>query len=324
MISSPRIAAGLLAVPLLGFACSRGNDNTIEGTGTIEHLEVDVAPLVPARVVRLLVDEGDAVQEGQTVAILTNVGAVPEVGAREAALRSAQEQLRDLEAGARTGEIRQAEAELRAAQSDAAHAQREAERAASLYAAAAISAQELETARSAATVASQRVRAAEAALRLLQEGTRPAQIRAARAEVDAARAALEGAQRSAGELTLVTPVRGTVSLRVANPGEVINAGAPVVTVARSDSLWVRIFLNQRDFARIRVGDEATARLDDFPRRAFPARVVAVADRAEFTPRVALTEAERADLLFGVKLSLADTTGTLKAGLPVTVRISPRQ
>lgn len=316
------LALGLASVLAVG--CSRGTNDLIEGTGTIEHFEVDVAPLVPARVVRLLVDEGDVVRAGQTVAILTNVGAVPEVSAREAALRSAQEQVRDLEAGARSAEIAQAEAELRAAQADAALAEREAQRASSLYGAAAISAQEMESARSAAAVAVQRVRATQSALRLLNEGTRPARIRAARAEVDAARAALEAARRSAGELTLETPVRGTVSLRVADPGEVINPGAPVVTVARSDSLWVRIYLNQEDFARVRVGDRATARLDDFRRRAFPARVVALANRAEFTPRVALTEDERADLLFGVRLSLTDTTGMLKAGMPVTVRISPRR
>jgi HlyD family secretion protein len=50
----------------------------------------------------------------------------------------------------------------------------------------------------------------------------------------------------------------------------------------------------------------------------PGRVVASRDRAEFTPRVALTEEERADLVFGVKVAIADTTGALRAGLPVTV------
>jgi HlyD family secretion protein len=49
-------------------------------------------------------------------------------------------------------------------------------------------------------------------------------------------------------------------------------------------------------------------------------VVSVATQAEFTPRVALTEKERADLLFGVKLDISDTTGTFKAGLPATVTI----
>jgi HlyD family secretion protein len=47
--------------------------------------------------------------------------------------------------------------------------------------------------------------------------------------------------------------------------------------------------------------------------------VAINPKAEFTPRIALTERERADLLFGVKVALSDTTRALKPGLPVTVR-----
>jgi HlyD family secretion protein len=46
----------------------------------------------------------------------------------------------------------------------------------------------------------------------------------------------------------------------------------------------------------------------------------VSTTAEFTPRIALTEKERADLVFGVKVTLEDTTGMLKAGLPATVQI----
>jgi HlyD family secretion protein len=48
--------------------------------------------------------------------------------------------------------------------------------------------------------------------------------------------------------------------------------------------------------------------------------VAINNKAEFTPRVALTEEERADLLFGVKIAFHDSAGRLKPGLPITVRI----
>ena len=52
--------------------------------------------------------------------------------------------------------------------------------------------------------------------------------------------------------------------------------------------------------------------------------VAIATRAEFTPRVALTEKERADLLFGVKVELTDTASVAKPGLPVTVSFNPAE
>ena len=68
------------------------------------------------------------------------------------------------------------------------------------------------------------------------------------------------------------------------------------------------------------GQAATAHLDGFPDHPFQGRVVAISPTAEFTPRIALTEKERADLVFGVKVALEDTTGMLKAGLPATVEI----
>jgi HlyD family secretion protein len=74
---------------------------------------------------------------------------------------------------------------------------------------------------------------------------------------------------------------------------------------------------------VNVGDTATAVLDAFPDRVFHGRVTSIATRAEYTPRVALTERERADLLYGVRVDFEDSTGMLKAGLPVTVRFTPR-
>jgi HlyD family secretion protein len=74
---------------------------------------------------------------------------------------------------------------------------------------------------------------------------------------------------------------------------------------------------------VRQGQAAVARLDGFPKRPIPGRVVAINPQAEFTPRVALTEGERADLLFGVKVALTDTTGLLRAGLPATVTLDEK-
>jgi HlyD family secretion protein len=81
---------------------------------------------------------------------------------------------------------------------------------------------------------------------------------------------------------------------------------------------VRVYLSTRVLPGVREGDHAVARLDGYPAHPIPGRVVAISPRAEFTPRIALTEEERADLLFGVKVALSDTTGLLRPGLPATV------
>lgn len=309
---------------LLLASCSGADDRSIEGTGTIEVVEMDVASLIPARVSRVLVEEGQSVRAGDTLVLLTQAATSSEVEIRRAAVSRAEALLRDLEAGARPAEVRQTSAEVAAADAEAARLARDYLRAQALFAGGAISRQEMELARTQATVAAQRASAARQGRQLVVEGARPERVRAARADVEAARAALDAARGTAAELALTAPETGTIIRRLADPGEALAAGETVVTVGRTDSLWVRIYLSPAAVARIRVGDPATGVLDDFPERKFAGRVAAVASSAEFTPRVALTERERADLLFGVKVTFDDGTGTLKAGLPVTVRIEPRR
>jgi HlyD family secretion protein len=156
----------------------------------------------------------------------------------------------------------------------------------------------------------------------VREGARPEQIAAARAAVAAARAALAGARQTATDLVITSPVAGTVLSRHVEPGEVLAAGVSGTTVADPARPFVRIYVDATHFARLTVGQAATVVLDAMPDRPFRGRIAALSDHAEFTPRVALTKDERADLMFGVKVELGDTSSALKAGLPVTVRITP--
>ena len=137
-----------------------------------------------------------------------------------------------------------------------------------------------------------------------------------------ARAALDAAQRTASDLVLLAPVSGMVMLRNAEPGEVLGAGFSAMTIGELARPYVRIYVNQRVLPRVRLGAHAEGFLDGLPDHPFNGEVEAINNKAEFTPRVALTEEERADLLFGVKVAFHDSTSMLKPGLPITVRITP--
>lgn len=308
------VTVGVLVV--LAGAC-RGADSTT-ATGTLELVETDVAPIVPARVLRVFVDEGMTVRTGDTLATLTQVTTRTDIDGARARLRAAEATLADLEAGARPAEIDRAQAELRATEAEAVRTASDLQRSQQLIQSRVISQQQLDNARAAAAAAASRRAAAAEALRLLQEGARPEQVRAARAEVAAARSALAAAEAMAGDLVLRAPVDGRVMGRHVEPGEVIGAGTPAVTIGDVMRPWVRVYVSEFVLPRVHVGDPVTARLDALPDRPFFGRVVAIRDQAEYTPRVALTEDERHDLLFGVKVQFDDTTTTLKAGLPVTV------
>jgi HlyD family secretion protein len=312
--------AGLLMTAALAFTGCGKNGDTIEGTGTLEVIEVDVSPMTPARVLRVFKAEGDSVNVGDTLVSLTQSTVAAEVDARRARLASAEAQLRDLQAGARPAEIAAMESELRAAESEAARTSQDLSRFTALATGGNVSQQQLDAAKGAATATASRRDALTETLRLLREGARPERVLAARAEVQTARASLAAAEQTASDLVLVSPVTGVVLLRNVEPGEVIAAGVSAMTVGELAAPYVRIYVNQTLLPRVKLGAVAKGVLDGLPDQEFTGKVVAISTKAEFTPRVALTDEERADLMFGVKIAFQDSARSLKPGLPITVRI----
>jgi HlyD family secretion protein len=290
-----------------------------EAVGTLEVTQVDLAPIVPARVIRILVDEGDPVHPGDTVAVLSQAGLPDQVAEANARVAAAEAQLLELERGSRPEEITKAEQDLAGASAFADQMQSDAVRARTLASTQVISRQQLEQAEARSHEAVARRNALAQQLTLVREGARSERRAAARAEVARARAARDGVQATVGDLVLVSPVSGVVLVRSAEPGEVIPAGVPAISVGDEFRPWVRVYVGQEVLPTLKLGDTVTAILDAFPDHPFSGEIIALATRAEFTPRVALTEKERADLLFGVKVQFVDSSAMLKPGIPVTVK-----
>jgi HlyD family secretion protein len=311
----------LFFLPAALGACGASESGPIIATGTLQVDEVDIGPIVPSRVVRVFVEEGDSVAPGDTLATLTQAALAPDLAIQEARLQAAQAQLLELERGARPAELRRAEAQLTAASAEADRTAADFRRAEQLAPDGHISRQQLDAARAAADAAAANRDALAATLRLLQEGARAERVAAARAEVASARGAVAGVRATAEDLVLVAPVDGVVVGRHVLPGEVVAAGQSAITVARAERPWARIYVGERLLPYVRAGQAVIGRLDGVSDAEFHGSVEVVSTSAEFTPRVALTERERADLVFGVKVRFAaDSTGFLKAGLPITVTL----
>lgn len=310
----------LWLVSLLVTSCGREDRDSVTATGTLEVIEIDVAPIATGRVVRMLVNDGDSVRAGDTLVVLSQPTAQSEIEQRQAQVEVSRAGLSEAEHGSRAAERSRAAAELRAAETEATRTAADANRARALERAGAISLQQRQAAEAAAREAAAHRDALRASLLLLRQGTRPERITGARAQVAAAQAGLSATKAIVGDLTLTAPVPGVVLSRNAEPGEIVTAGQSAVTLGEVRRPWVRVYVNAREVPSIKVGSVAKATLDGLPGRTFNGRVVAVNTKAEFTPRVALTEDERADLTFGVKIEFSDSSGALKPGLPVTVTI----
>lgn len=306
---------------LIASGCGR-DSRALRASGIIEMDEVDVASLVGGRITRLTVDEGDSVRAGDTLAVLERDEVAAEFQAQSAQAERAAAQSREVVTGPRAGEIRAARASLASAQAQLDWAETELARTRSLFGGQVATQSDLDRATTGRDDALARRDAASERLRLLEAGSRREQIVAAREAVTAARAMALGARSRLRELVLTAPVTGVVLLRNFEVGELAQPGQAVVTLGNPDSLWMRVYVAAPELGRLRRGAPVEVHLTGF-KDTYRGRVTEIATRAEFTPRAALTEEERANIVFGVKIALAPTGGVLKAGLPADASIEAR-
>jgi len=274
------------------FAACHRDAGVLRVSGTVEIREARLAPLAAGRLVRLLKDEGDTVRAGDTVALLEQPGLDALITQRRAQAQAA---------GART-------AEIAAALADSQRTANDLRRAMPLHRSGVISTQQFENLAAAAAAAAARLQA----------------VRAATRESVAARAGVAVTEAIRDQLTILAPADGIVLTRYAEPGEALGVGMPVVSVGLVRRPWIRAYVGDPYIGRVTLGQPVTVWVDG-DGRAYKGRVVEIASRAEFTPRAALTERERADLVFGIKVETdgGDEGGRLKAGMPVTVEIPLR-
>lgn len=308
-----------LMVLLASAACREAADGPETAVGTLEMVEIDVGPLQPARAVRVLVQEGDAVHPGDTLAVFVTPTLAASEAQAAARLDAAREASREVERGSRPGEIARAESELRVAEADAERAAADLARLSPLAARGDISKAQLDAVQTLARTTTGRRDVAREALRLIREGPRAERKSAAAAEVRGAAAAAAAIRATANDLVLIALVDAVVTSRNAEPGEVLSAGQSAITLGQPARPWARIYVSQFVVPRLHVGDTLTVQLDG-DTTTYRGRIASIASKAEFTPRVALTEQERADLLFGVKIEFRERTDRLRAGLPITVQL----
>jgi len=288
----------------------------IKVSGTIEATTAELSFKVGGRLLKRLVDEGMQVTAGQTVAILEDDELKQERTARGADERAVRAALADLEAGSRREEIAQGEAALVRLKADADKLARDAQRAESLFTREVIPRTELDAARAGRDVSAAAVREAEQHLKLLKAGPRPDAVRQARARVDVSAAGVSLAETRLAQAVLTAPMAGLVLAKHAEPGEMLAAGAPVVTVARMDEVWLRGYIPEAEVGLVAIGQRARVTADAWPGRILEGRVSFISSEAEFTPKNVQTEKERVKLVYRIKITLPNPKGELKPGMPV--------
>lgn len=264
--------------------------------GRIEAERIAVATKLAGRVAEVLVEEGDWVEQGQLIARMDTADLEAELKQAQATVVQARQQKLQAEAL-----LAQRRSELTTAETNYARVEQ-------LAADGFRSQAELDAQRTVLDSAKAALASAEAGLPL------------AEASIEVAEAAVEGVQSLIDDSSLVAPRAGRVQYVLNHPGEVVAAGASVVTLTDLSDMYMTIYLPSRDAARLAIGGDARIILDAIPEYVIPATVTFVSSTAQFTPKSVETSEEREQLMFRVKLTiapdlLAEYQDRARAGVP---------
>jgi HlyD family secretion protein len=324
----------IVTLTVLTAACNGDEPaSTVRVSGHVEATEVQVAAEVGGRVVELRVAEGDRVKQGDIIARLDTRDTELQIAAARAERAAADAETRLLQAGARPEDIRQAEAQVQAAETDAGAAAAELkaaeidlERFESLLRANAGSQKQRDDATARAEVARERVRGtaertrvAREGLARLRAGARPQELDAARARVAAVDAKLAMLDKALQDAQVLAPVNGIVTTKLVDQGELIAPRTPLIVVTDLDHAWANLFVPEPMVPRVKIGQTATV-FTDAGGAGLPGKVTFISPKAEFTPRNVQTADERSKLVYRIKVSVDNSRGVLKQGMPVDAEL----
>jgi HlyD family secretion protein len=268
-----------------GYAYKRAGPAVLVLTGIVTTNDVIVSPQVAGQIGQLVVNEGDAVTQGQLVAVINpdelradtayyaqNVqGLSSQVRESEAALRYQLRQTAD--------QIKQAEstlasieAQVDAASADLDHARVTYTRTQDLSRRGVVSPQDLDQARVAVSAAQGRldalkrqVEAQRSAVALARANAEQIAMRRNQVQTSEHLQAAAAAQRTKADVRLRyaeihAPIDGIVDVRAVRVGEIVSPGQPIVTLINPDDLWIRADVEESYIDRVRIGERLTVRL----------------------------------------------------------------
>ena len=132
-----------------------------------------------------------------------------------------------------------------------------------------------------------------------------------------ANAAVKLAQVQLGYATVKAPHDGVVTAVAANAGQNAAPGRTLATIADTNNLFVRVFVPETRIGDVKLGATVKATTDSSD-TTYSGAVEFIASQAEFTPNNVETKEQRVKLVYEVRVRISDTSGTLKAGMPVDV------
>jgi multidrug resistance efflux pump len=329
----------LLATGYFFYSTDRTGDTVL--IGIVDANQVIVSSKIAGRVEKLYVDEGSQVRTGDLIAEIDSGELEAQKSAAEATINAYNMQVSSLKAteSQTLGETNSgvvnaqalfaaAQATLTQAKADLARIQSDSERTMKLADQGVASDQDrvraeeqLRAQQAAVNSAQKNVDAAQASLNMAkarthQQSAAASNVAANQAQVANARAQLAEAETRLGYTKIYAPVSGTVSVRAARQGEVVNPGTPIVTIIDFGDTWVRAAAPETEGRFVAVGDKFKVRLPQG--KPIDGTVIFKAVEGDYATQRDVSRRKRDIKTISLKLKVDNPKGELVPGMTAEV------
>ena len=291
----------VLAGMALTMAACGGNEKEYDATGTFEATETTVFAEQSGALLMFDVNEGDYIDAVREVGLIDTIQTWLKIQQLDATKEVYQSQKPDMER------------QIAATRQQLVKAQQDEQRYRELVADGAAPSKMLDDATSQVKVLQKQLDAQISSLRTNTQ-TLDKQTLAADVQKEQLRDMLR-------KCHIVTPIKGTVLEKYVEQGEFVSVGKPLFKMADTEAMYLRAYVTSVHLQNIKLGQKVKVFADygDGQRKAYDGTISWISSRSEFTPKTILTDDERADLVYAVKVAIKND-GFVKIGMYGEVKL----
>lgn len=290
-----------MLVTALGLTSCGSDEKEYDATGTFEATEVTVSAEQNGALLSFDINEGDNIAEGKQVGLIDTV---------QLYLKARQIGATKLVYAAQRPDMSK---QVAATRQQLAKAREEYDRFAGLVRDGAANRKNLDDARSQVQVLERQL---EAQLSSLGTSTNSLNAQMGTADIQKLQVADQ-----LKKCHILSPISGTVLEKYAERGEFATVGKPLFKVADISNMYLRAYITSAQLKNVKIGQTVKVFADygNGERKEYPGKVTWISAKSEFTPKTILTDDERADLVYAIKIAVKND-GYVKIGMYGEVKL----
>ena len=298
-----------LSLPILFCISCNKKEKDFDATGIFETTEITVSAQASGEVQQLDITEGQSLDSG------TRVGQIDvyQLVQKQNELEAAKQQIYANKAATDSRQL-DLNKQLASLQQQISHAQRERQRFARLVQDGAVARKLLDDINDQISLLQRQLEATRDQFRSTNASLAD-QSKGFQAQMKGVEAQQQQLERQIQNATIVTPKSGVMLEQLVKAGEFVGVGKPLFKLAQMDYLYLRAYVTSAQLKSVMLGQKAKVYADygGGQQQEYVGKVAWISSRSEFTPKTIVTDDERADLVYAVKI-LIKNDGRVKIGM----------